>query len=138
MQEAPKAVIEGGPMLKARCKRLAGRSKILGNVSFSFNGEGICEVPDQGNNRIWFLEMCKTNGVEMISGPSGPKMSPQKRKAPEAPKKQVVIEKPKIEEPVTEPKSETSVAATAEESIEEKAPKTITKKTRRKKKKESD
>lgn len=95
-------------MLKARCKRLAGRSKVLGNVSFSFNGEGICEVPDQGNNRIWFEQLCRMNGVEKLTGAPAPRVSPSKKATKPLPKKVVAVPAKKVEAPAPEaPKAET-------------------------------
>lgn len=52
-----------GPMLKARCPRLAGRTHVIGNTVFPFDKHGICRIPDAGNNRLDYEVLLQQNGV---------------------------------------------------------------------------
>lgn len=53
-------------MLKAYCKRMAGRSVLINNTSMQFDDEGYCEVADVGNNRLDFELLLKKNGVTRV------------------------------------------------------------------------
>lgn len=55
--------------MKAKCKRLAGRTHVVGTTPFEFDGEGICTVVPQGrgNVAVDFANLCKLNGVTDIT-----------------------------------------------------------------------
>lgn len=83
------------PMLLARCKRLAGRTKIVGHTVFKFNAMGICHARDVGTAASDFKALIRLNGIERITlddiemAPpnNGIKqvVTPSTRKAPEFP-----------------------------------------------------
>jgi len=56
-----------GPMLRAQCKRLAGRSTVVGGTVFTFNDEGVCSVIDQANAKVDFETLCAQNGVSVYT-----------------------------------------------------------------------
>ena len=54
------------PILKAKCKRLAGRTIVVNNTVFSFDDEGVCSAPDVGDTRTDFRILLKMNGVTEV------------------------------------------------------------------------
>lgn len=55
-----------GPMLKAMCKRLAGRTTVIGNTVFTFDKAGICRIINQGNTALDYEFLLKQNGVHKL------------------------------------------------------------------------
>jgi len=57
-----------GDTMKARCKRLAGRTVVVGNTAFAFDKQGICAVKPRGRatERSDFNMLLKMSGVEEI------------------------------------------------------------------------
>lgn len=51
--------------MKAQCKRLAGRSVLVGSTSFQFDDDGVCEVKPNGRGGQYydFEVLLKMNGV---------------------------------------------------------------------------
>ena len=53
-------------MLKARCVRLKNRSHVIGKTVFNFDADGICAIPDAGNNRYDYERLLQMNGVTPV------------------------------------------------------------------------
>lgn len=53
-------------ILKAECKRLAGRTIVVNNTVFSFNDDGVSEVENFGNVSLDFKVLLRMNGVSEI------------------------------------------------------------------------
>lgn len=50
-------------ILKAQCKRMAGRATIIGNTAFKFDRNGICRIANEANVSLDFKVLCRQNGV---------------------------------------------------------------------------
>lgn len=53
-------------MLAAQCKRLAGRSTVIGNTVFAFDKDGICRVINHSNVIYDFAILLRQNGVIVL------------------------------------------------------------------------
>lgn len=62
------AEIAQGTVMKAFCKRLANRSKLVGKTSFAFDENGVCEVKPNGRGSFAtdFAILVKMNGITEI------------------------------------------------------------------------
>jgi len=69
--EPPKPAIYRGEIMKARCKRLTGRTVVVGNTAFKFDGNGICELKPRGraSELTDFRVLLGMNGVEEVVDP---------------------------------------------------------------------
>ena len=76
--------------MKAKCKRLAGRTHVVGGTAFEFDGDGICTVVPKGRGSIVedFKNLCKLNGVKDIThgdeGEGAPAEAPEENAPEEA------------------------------------------------------
>ena len=88
--------------MKAKCKRLAGRTQVVGSTAFEFNADGICDVVLRGRGGVVedFKNLCKLNGVSDIS--SGDQNEGAPAEAPVEPEK--VVEPAKAVEPEAQAK----------------------------------
>lgn len=66
IQEIPKPNMKDIKMIKIQCKRLAGRTDVVGNTIFKFNKDGIATVPDVGRTRDDVDLICRKNGVSLV------------------------------------------------------------------------
>lgn len=105
---APLGYKTEGPMLKAQCKRLAGRAHVINNTVFRFDENGICRLIDQGYDGAAFELLCKQNGVVRLDPETELPMGQQPAAAPAV-----------VEEPKKAKKAEVVVEAAVE------APKTV-------------
>jgi hypothetical protein len=84
-----------GDVMKAFCKRLAGRVVIIGATPFKFGPDGVCELVPRGraSEITDFLTLLKMNGVEevssvkpweMISPPPAPVLPTKEEEVPKS------------------------------------------------------
>ena len=119
-----------GRTMKAKCKRLADRSVLVGSTNFAFNHDGICEVKPNGRGNFItdFNTLLRMNGVSEVKDEEKAKAV-----APVA----VVVEAPKEEAPLeTTPEVVEEVEVVSEEKEEIKQPRW--KRNKKRTKKEND
>ena len=54
-------------MLKARCKRYANRTMVVGKTAFVFDKDGICSVADVSNTRVDYEQLLTMNQVTAVT-----------------------------------------------------------------------